>query len=557
VDATPPAPEVPAACSEGATTVGAQEVQVAGEAGAKQCTCPVGYAISDFNATGKMSDTGKRCFLCPFNQYVAVASPGVCTPCPDPYMTRDLASGLCRCRADMIEDSTLVAGAAVADIPFVGSHVCLDRALASSIGVTAAAYGEHVFKDVIDVDGSRTERVPVAKSVPFVRHFLEAAVRCQNARRWQSCQALANLCTLSLHDSTTPACKILSDYTAAVTTNEQVHGFAGWVPGYPWMTYDAAARDVIKATGINRQVALTGPLSLINLTLSVYALNGTYLGLEDVSTQLHMCAGDSRTLERFRTFGSNTLVSCQIDLMHLVTRTDEPRFYELWMDDKYDKLGKLRAEGTVLYPLPVIISNYEEGGRRPNKILTDQKSLQLGVGLDGAAALDKVKLHRRFFLWDNVSGKKLPDASKARAGQELPTVVRWAKYVELRITLQTDDPDTLNVDESVRMYPPHLIIEYDQQMVSTVPREVAARRQAASSGSSASTGSGAAGSATTGAGATGSGGSGAAGSGASGSASSMALTGPPDMRYPAVSFQSTYTMELVRFWQVRSPAYSV
>ena len=130
----------------------------------------------------------------------------------------------------MVEDSVLVAGAAFATIPLVGSHVCLDEAEAASIGITAAAYGVQDFKDVIDVDGSRSGKYTVAKSEPFVRYFLEAAVRCKNARRWQSCQALANLCTLALHDPANSACLTLSAYTAAVTTNEQVHGFAGWVP---------------------------------------------------------------------------------------------------------------------------------------------------------------------------------------------------------------------------------------------------------------------------------------------------------------------------------------
>jgi hypothetical protein len=72
------------------------------------------------------------------------------------------------------------------------------------------------------------------------------------------------------------------------------------------------------------------------------------------------------------------------------------------MDDAYDKSGKLRPEGIALYPVPVIIANYEEDKKLPNKILSDQKSLSLGEGTSGREALDKVKLHRRFFLWDNL-----------------------------------------------------------------------------------------------------------------------------------------------------------
>jgi hypothetical protein len=96
------------------------------------------------------------------------------------------------------------------------------------------------------------------------------------------------------------------------------------------------------------------------------------------------------------------LVKCSFDLTYLIYRNDEPRFYELWMDDAYDKSGKLRPEGIALYPVPVIIANYEEDKKLPNKILSDQKSLSLGEGTSGREALDKVKLHRRFFLWDNL-----------------------------------------------------------------------------------------------------------------------------------------------------------
>ena len=53
------------------------------------------------------------------------------------------------------------------------------------------------------------------------------------------------------------------------------------------MKYDRAARDEIFSNLVNREVALSGELSFINLTLSVYALNGSFLGFEDLSTHLY------------------------------------------------------------------------------------------------------------------------------------------------------------------------------------------------------------------------------------------------------------------------------
>jgi hypothetical protein len=346
----PPPPPPPAvatvvqAVCHGDSVIGAREKSDADKK-TTICSCPAGYAISDVNTNGSyVAGGGKVCFLCPFTSYVDAAAPGVCKPCPDPQMRRDVASGQCRCPAGMVEDSARIAGATISDIPIVGMHVCVDESLATGVGVLPSAYGTQTFKDVIDVDGSRTQSIIVEKSEPFLRHFLEAAVRCKDSRRWQSCQALANLCALALHDKGHPACKTLATYASAVASDKQsVHGFEGWSEGFPWLNYKTTTRDAIFSTDINRQVALSGPLSAINLTLSVYALNGTFLGFEDVSTQLQMCEGDSRVLQRWKRFGSNTIIECSIDLMRLV-ESSEPRFYEIWIDDAFDKAGNTRKE---------------------------------------------------------------------------------------------------------------------------------------------------------------------------------------------------------------------
>jgi hypothetical protein len=160
----------------GATAVSStQSTQSAGAAQtqvsvATKCTCPEGYAISDWNATGDFSGTGgKLCFLCPYSSYVAPATPGMCTPCPDPLMMRDPASGKCRCGVGLVEDSIVIAGSTTSDIPIVGSHVCLDAGLVSGVGFAAIEYGAITFKNVIDVDGARTESIPVDKSEAFLR----------------------------------------------------------------------------------------------------------------------------------------------------------------------------------------------------------------------------------------------------------------------------------------------------------------------------------------------------------------------------------------------------
>lgn len=280
-----------------------------------------------------------------------------------------------------------------------------------------------------------------------------------------------------------PACKALSDMQRPINI-KNVHTFKGWVAGLPWINYDVTARETLSSTLINRIVALQGDNSLVNLTLSVYKLDGTFLGMQDVSTQLLLCKGDDRKLVSFKNFGTDTSVSCSLDLMKLNNEWAEPVFYEMWINDASNADGTARADGPALYPVPVIIGNYRSGAEFPNSVLYNDPSLELGVGGSGEAAMNKVVLHRRFFIWDNISGRKVLDAvgrSKADAtsvvqgastngakGLSSPSVIRWAQLMELRVKLRGDDFAT-PYDESIRMFPPYLFIQYNQQVVSTIP----------------------------------------------------------------------------------------
>jgi hypothetical protein len=147
------------------------------------------------------------------------------------------------------------------------------------------------------------------------RHFLEAAVRCKDSRRWQSCQVLtcytgtkvlaycykstnsdtcgacqtlANLCTLALHNKENPACKVLNSYVTKVSLNK-IHNFEGWRAGYPWLNYESASRDVIFSTDINRQV--------IKALFRLYWLYSGYIASRDTASSFfywHQAPGGAR-----------------------------------------------------------------------------------------------------------------------------------------------------------------------------------------------------------------------------------------------------------------------
>ncbi len=161
--------------------------------------------------------------------------------------------------------------------------------------------------------------------------------------------------------------------------------------------------------------------------------------------------------------------------------------------------------------VPVIIANYRSGSEEPNRDVAQDTNMELGVGSNGEAALGRVVLHRRFFLWDNMSGRRVLDAvsrtkaeatgSASQAGSDM-LVLRWARYVELRVKLRPDSSDSTQ-GEKLRLFPPYLVIEYEQQMVSTIPQDVLSEGD-----------------------------------------------NREPMRYPEVAFRSTYSMDLGYFWYV-------
>jgi len=452
-------------------------IQIASvQEGSERCVCPVGHVLTDYNSSGVFdSFYGKHCLMCPFNSYVDNSDPYTCIRCPDPLMHRDATSGRCVCADGYVEDSVQIASTIQVDEASVGQRVCLELTRVREVAFSVPQYGKQTYFDVLDAGGARTEEREVDRSEPHMLFFLEAAVRCRGGRRTESCHALANLCTLNLFDMSSPACSVLSSYTRGQVV-DNVHDYQGWHLRYPWLWYEDTPRNVLLDTGLNRPVALSGPNSFINMTLSVYSLDGTLVGMRPLTTQLLLCKGDDRELQRYRRFGSNVRVECDVDVLAIMRDFSEPHFYELWIVDSHDSDGNI-LETPTLYPVPVMIINYRDDGDTPNRVLKDS-NLELGVGSKGELAMDQVVLHRRFFLYDNIGGRIVADSANTQTGPDGQRirpdleVVRWAKAMQLRIALQSNQGDT-PVDESLRMYPPQLIIEYEQMVGSTVPtREV-------------------------------------------------------------------------------------
>lgn len=190
------------------------------------------------------------------------------------------------------------------------------------------------------------------------------------------------------------------------------NGYRGWKQGIPFLYYEGSASSVLEAEDLNITVAYrdsqsrTGRLSFF---LSVYTLNGTWLGYEELTTQLQLCGGNKLQMSRHLNIGHLFQSNCNLNLYKFI-QTGEPLFYELYF-----------RKGNTLYPIPVQLLEGE------------------ATSVEDAS---KGKLYRRFFLVDNISGK--PTA------EDTPSVIQFLEYVELRVNMRSNN----------KIYPPLLALRY-------------------------------------------------------------------------------------------------
>lgn len=232
-----------------------------------------------------------------------------------------------------------------------------------------------------------------------------------------ACQQLANLCALQLYTDSLgsqTACTLYKQIVAFNTTNR--HGFPGWPLALPWLFYDAesspdTATD-IQLTGSfdHATPRSTNDVSQLEFVVHAHFLNGSFAGVQRVTSQFELCLPVPERLGFAWTyFGTTFGRSCTIHLNNsaLVDSNvpfSEPLFYEPYLVD-FDASGN-----ELLYPMPVRI--------------------------DGVS-----QFVRRYFLFDNVS-----------AVGQTPQPVRVATSVDLTVKFQDGG--------NGKIFPPVLAVAY-------------------------------------------------------------------------------------------------
>ncbi|CAH1779425.1 unnamed protein product, partial [Owenia fusiformis] len=245
-----------------------------------------------------------------------------------------------------------------------------------------------------------------------------------------ACQALSNMCVLTMYtrvniDTTrVDACNFYSTYSESVPLN------------MPWLYYlDSNTEITLDDTSISTVYEFNSQDSVSKLKIKAarYTVNGTFLGISDVTGgMLQLCKDSTEKMDAAYTFGTTYSQKCDIDIKTFWDSKDYETmiFYDLYLD--YMKDGKRR-----LYAIPVLIQNYrDDNDNRPN------------LNNDGT----KWQLMRRFFLVDNVSGRK-------QASEGAPSLraerVRYAYNISLNIRLQEELG-------SGKIYPPLVMVHYEE-----------------------------------------------------------------------------------------------
>eukprot|EP00743_Colponemidia_sp_Colp-15_P005392 GILK01005794.1.p1 GENE.GILK01005794.1~~GILK01005794.1.p1 ORF type:complete len:1050 (-),score=117.21 GILK01005794.1:142-2940(-) len=257
-------------------------------------------------------------------------------------------------------------------------------------------------------------------------YYMKAAVNCKLYKDLTACQVLGNLCVLQLYDpSTYTVCYLFTQIGLLIGTT--VNNRNGWYSSLPWLYYTDAASTVLT----DKEIQLTatfgsGSSSTVNqftFVTASYALNGTYLGLNELTSELILCPISSTDAKQFKQFGTNVDISCTLNVTSYAYAS-ETVFYDLYLKD---------IDGSLV-PVPILITNYR----------------------DASGTQVSTQYVRRFFLWDNVSGKS---ASGAYLAKTVASVIRYAKKVKFTFTSQSG--------AASKIYPPVVTISYAEVSTSS------------------------------------------------------------------------------------------
>ncbi|GIL75629.1 hypothetical protein Vretimale_15152 [Volvox reticuliferus] len=314
-----------------------------------------------------------------------------------------------------------------------------------NIGLTSSAAVQASIT-VPTSSGSSQLTLNIQQSRPMVDMLGPSALTCKQGLGADraACNAVANLCALTLYDSTSGACRMYdalvnlfvansvgaSPPPPSTTARRGTTNFKPETGSMPWLYYDGVGYTDDPNMDLRVQFSggnlAEGQVSLLNFVLSSYLLNGTWLGYNMWTSEFQLCGAPKGDGSRWYRVGWNYKNSCSIKLEALLaevaaafTGAGDTVMHELF----------LQVGTSKLYPIPVLITN----------TITETT-----VANSGAV--------RRFFFVDG----RLGFSAQSQGLQ----AVQYAADMQLNIVLRRSPRDSI--------YVPQLTITYSAWETNTL-----------------------------------------------------------------------------------------
>lgn len=387
------------------------------------CTCKLGYFITEYFGGPTIT-----CSLCGSNKVTSsdkwfcvscqsgIAVGGRCDPCPKNQVAvdRDL-NGTIRSARLCLE---CVRGTSLQ--PTGGQCKRCPSCELSFSSVPTSRMFEITYDNGVELE-----------SAFFFQNFVIAKNLCKDKQNYTACQLLGNLCVmLDYKVETGNACGEYLDLVdnppggqKKVQSKEGVEN-ANWLVHMPWLYYLNNQNDAnveLNSEDIATEFKKGQSLGFV---LAIYAANGTFLDLKMDIDELQMCQDRPSRLAAADTFATIYENSCHLPLNDL-WQQENMKFYDLYFKSSSD----------TLYAVPLVVENFEERGSFVNE----------------GDSFKSWKLHRRFFLVDNVSGKRKPTATGTTVSTTEDQVIRIAEKMEIILRLRNDKG---------QIFPPFVRIKY-------------------------------------------------------------------------------------------------
>ncbi|KAM9308424.1 meckelin [Gastrophryne carolinensis] len=261
------------------------------------------------------------------------------------------------------------------------------------------------------------------------------AAACLLYANQTACQALGNMCVLSMHSlsvQSTDACGLFRYIFTNTAALGVVHSIAFWRTNIPWLYYDdqpGLAVRVLTAFQFPENFSFKRSDQTQNTKLAfiaaVYDVRGKFIAWRSLrGGLLQLCPDTGKRLDAAYDFGTTYEQSCELSISKLLHDFPEPVFYDVYLSYRGND-----GQHNV-WPVPVLNLNLQYNDQFVN------------VGNNVNSWL----LTRRIFLVDALSGRESTLSSS-------PRVIRIASKITISISIV---PET----HKGTIYPPLMTMEY-------------------------------------------------------------------------------------------------